>query len=160
MKKGLIIIVTITIFLLGIISVYADEIIYLRVNIEGQGQISIVEEGKEPVFSDETPYQSAAESTTPGKKFTVGAKAEENFNFIKWTLDGKDYSTENPVTVTVEKDMELIAVFEPKELKSDNQLADEQKNENENNNNTLIIMTIIVGVVFMLAIGATLFTKS
>ncbi|MCQ2563603.1 MAG: hypothetical protein MJ128_03830 [Mogibacterium sp.] len=60
---------------------------------------------------------SPAQSTYLGepevKTYTVGAKADEGWKFIKWTKDGEDYSTEETITIEVnETDAEYIAVFD------------------------------------------------
>lgn len=49
-----------------------------------------------------------------GAQCTVTATVGENEEFVRWTADGKEISTDNPYTFNVEKDVELTAVLEPR----------------------------------------------
>ncbi|MBO6046578.1 MAG: hypothetical protein J6P61_02385 [Erysipelotrichaceae bacterium] len=84
----------------------------LHIDTEGLGQIAYAEEGKTPEFDDEYPAQSAMVKVAEGSKYVLAAKADEGFKFKKWTLDGKDYSTEDTITVEVTAEMKFVAVFE------------------------------------------------
>ena len=92
--------------------VYAKDKCSLKVNTLGLGQIVVVKEDEKIEFDDEHPKQSHHENAKEGTKFKVGAKAEGGYIFTKWMLDGKDYSEDEIIIVEVNKDMELIAVFE------------------------------------------------
>lgn len=84
-----------------------------RINTEGMGQIAYAEEGEELEFNDEYPAQSAYLGVPEAATYTVGAKADEGWKFVKWTKDGEDYSTEETITIEVnEADTEYIAVFD------------------------------------------------
>ena len=84
-----------------------------RINTEGMGQIAYAEEGEELEFNDEYPAQSAYLGEPEAKTYTVGAKADEGWKFVKWTKKGEDYSTEETITIEVnETDAEYIAVFD------------------------------------------------
>ena len=83
------------------------------VNTEGVGEIGYCEGEGEPEFEEEIPctsvYINMAEPTT----YTVGAReTEDNYKFSKWTLNGEDYSEEPTITVEVNEDTDLVAVFE------------------------------------------------
>ena len=43
------------------------------------------------------------------KKITLNAKVKAGYKFDGWTLDGKVYSNDNPLEITVNEDMELVA---------------------------------------------------
>ena len=49
-----------------------------------------------------------------GAQCTVTATVGENEEFVRWTADRKEISTDNPYTFNVEKDVELTAVLEPR----------------------------------------------
>ena len=102
-------------FFLIIVQVSAADKALLKVNTEGNGQIVVVSEKEEIVFNEEYPFQSAFENTEDGKKFKIGAKGTEDWEFVKWTLNGEDYSTDPIITIEIKGDMGFIAVFEPQE---------------------------------------------
>ena len=63
-------------------------------------------------FNDEAPTQSATENVANPAKYVIKAKPDEGWKFVKWTKDGKDFSTDAEITVEVSADVEYIAVFE------------------------------------------------
>lgn len=87
----------------------------LRINTEGMGQIAYAEEGGSLEFDNEFPKQSAEISPQETSVYVLGAKADEGWQFVKWTKDGEDFSTDEQITVDVEKTTEYIAVFEANE---------------------------------------------
>lgn len=84
----------------------------ISINIDGFGQIEYVEGENEIEFSEEYPFQSAYINLTQPAVYTIGAKPSEGWKFVKWTLNGEDYSTEPVFTTEFNSDAELIAVFE------------------------------------------------
>ena len=156
MKKIVLFLVSCIIVAILTISAYAVNKCVLRVNTEGLGQIVVVREGEPIEFSEDHPMQSAIENTDEGTKISVGAKAEKDWKFIKWTLDGSDYSEDEIVTVEVNKNMDLIAVF-------DLEFSDGEKEELSTNKNNDIETTkhktniksygIIAFLVFLVVIG-------
>jgi uncharacterized repeat protein (TIGR02543 family) len=60
-----------------------------------------------------TTNPAPGEYTYPeGSKVTVQALPNPGFNFVNWTLDGQT-RTENPITITIDKDYTLTANFQP-----------------------------------------------
>ena len=102
-------------FFLIIFQVSAADKALLKVNTEGNGQIVVVSEKEEIVFNEEYPFQSAFENTEDGHIFKIGAKGTEDWEFVKWTLNGEDYSTDPIITIEIKGDMDFIAFFEPQE---------------------------------------------
>ena len=87
--------------------------VLLKINTEGLGQVKyFVNEENKTEFNDEYPTQSAATKVEENTKVVVEAKPNEGWKFVKWTKDGKKYSTDSKVELTVKKDIELVAVFE------------------------------------------------
>lgn len=88
----------------------------LQINTEGMGQIAWAYEGETPEFDDEYPHQSAVVNDAFGQTITIEAKSDPNvgdeWQFVKWTKDGKDFSTNAQIKVEVDGDAEYVAVFE------------------------------------------------
>ncbi|MDO4527824.1 MAG: hypothetical protein Q4C03_03460, partial [bacterium] len=61
-------------------------------NTEGMGQIAYAKEGEEVEFNDDQPFQSGQITLAPSEKLTIGAKPDEEWKFVKWTVNGEDYS--------------------------------------------------------------------
>ncbi len=95
------------------------EILYtLQINIDGIGEIAYAPEGEEPVFDDEFPAQSSVKNIVEGDptSYVLAARVtDEDYEFVKWTKNGEDYSTDDKITVEVTEDVEYRAVFEIKE---------------------------------------------
>lgn len=87
----------------------------MQINTEGLGEIAYAPEGESPEFDDEFPTQSAVQNLEESASFVLAARAEDGWKFVKWTKDGKDFSTEEQITVEVTEDVEYIAVFESEE---------------------------------------------
>ena len=47
-----------------------------------------------------------------GSFILISAKADSGVKFVKWTKDGKDFSTEAEIKVPADEDSEYVAVFE------------------------------------------------
>lgn len=79
---------------------------------EKVNQIAYAEAGEEVEFDDDFPMQSAQVTIGEGVEYTLAAKADEGYKFVKWMKDGEDFSTDAEVKVTLEKDAEMVAVFD------------------------------------------------
>lgn len=92
----------------------AEDLVTIMVNIKGvDGNVAISDDGTEPVLDPEFPAQSAYMNVEKGTVVKILAEPEEGYHFFKWTVDGKEYSTEPLITVTAEEDTEFIAEFLP-----------------------------------------------
>lgn len=89
-----------------------EYIALLKINTEGLGSFAYAKEGEELEFDEDFPTQSAVENLEEPTKFVIQAKPDEGWKFVKWTKDGKDFSTEPEITVEVTEDVEYIAVFD------------------------------------------------
>ena len=87
--------------------------IYLLLNTEGLGQVAYyIDETRNVEFDDEYPSQQAYIRLDGETKATIKAKANEDYKFVKWTKDGKEYSTDEELEITITGATELTAVFE------------------------------------------------
>lgn len=84
----------------------------MKINTEGLGSFAYGLVGEEVEFDDEFPTQSAVENLTEARTYVIKAKPDEGYKFVKWTKDGKDFSTEPEIEVEVDSDVEFIAVFD------------------------------------------------
>lgn len=84
----------------------------VSVNIEGLGQISCPEPGEDVVFDEEYPFQSTYMNLEDAQTRTFGAKAAQGWHFVKWTMNGEEFSTDEIITVELTEDTDLVAVFE------------------------------------------------
>lgn len=92
----------------------ADDLITIMVNTKGLGgNIAVSEDGTDPQLDPEYPMQSAYVSVEKGVTVKILAEPETGYHFFKWTVNGKEYSTEPLITVTAEEDVEYIAEFLP-----------------------------------------------
>ena len=92
----------------------AEDLVTIMVNIKGvDGNVAISDDGTEPELDPEFPAQSAYMNVEKGTVVKILAEPEEGYHFFKWTVDGKEYSTEPLITVTAEEDTEFIAEFLP-----------------------------------------------
>ena len=86
--------------------------IYLLLNTEGLGQVAYyIDETRNIEFDDEYPSQQAYIRLDGETKATIKAKANEDYKFVKWTKDGKEYSTDAELEITITGATELTAVF-------------------------------------------------
>lgn len=84
----------------------------VRIDTEGMGQVARAEEGLTFAFDDEYPKQSISDHLADGTRLVIGAKAYDGWRFVKWTLNGEDYSTDEQFTFTVTEDAAFVAVFD------------------------------------------------
>ena len=83
---------------------------YINVSTKGGGRFAYAYD-KAPLVYGENLYQSYSSSGVGSYRF--GARAQEGYRFVKWTRDGKDFSTEAVITLNLEEeDINLVAVFE------------------------------------------------
>ena len=86
----------------------------ITVNIKGvDGNIAITDDGTEPQIDPEFPAQSAFMNVEKGTVVKILAEPEEGYHFFKWTVDGKEYSTEPLITVTAEEDCTAMVMPAP-----------------------------------------------
>ena len=84
----------------------------LTVNTEGFGNIAVGQGDEEAVFDDEQPFQSHFSNIAEPTTFHLAARPDEGYRFVKWTLNGEDYSTEDKITVECSENMDFVAVFD------------------------------------------------
>ncbi len=93
-----------------------DATIFVHINTEGRGAICYAEGEETPEFDPDYPYQSAQINLAEPKVHTLLAVSNvEGWQFVKWTKDGEDYSTDACITVELTESADFIAVFEPVE---------------------------------------------
>lgn len=93
-------------------NVFAEDTYLFKINTDGYGEFAVAKEGEELKFDEDYPVQTAFYNTEPGSKFEVVAKAGEGWKFVKWLMNEDDYSTDEKIIVTVDKNMDLLAVFD------------------------------------------------
>lgn len=84
----------------------------MSINTEGLGQIAYAPEGEEVEFDEEFPSQSAVVNLEKAETYQLAAKPDEGYKFVKWTLNGEDYSTDAEITVEISENADFVAVFE------------------------------------------------
>ena len=89
------------------------ETVLIKANTEGVGEIAMSEDGSTPVFDEEYPATSAFINAEKGSEVAFSARPGNEYMFVKWTLNGADYSKEAEIHITADTDMDLIAVFAP-----------------------------------------------
>lgn len=93
------------------VELICDPLISMTIDVDGCGRFTYGFEEEELDYGEDNLSQSAYVPYIGTHK--VGAKADPGWEFLKWTLNGEDYSTDSEITVDVyEKDVELVAVFE------------------------------------------------
>ena len=88
-----------------------EETVLVTFNTEGVGDIAATNDGSEPVIDSEAPSQSYAFKTPVGSEMKAIAKAGETYQFVKWTKNGADYSTDEAISFKAEEEAAFIAVF-------------------------------------------------
>ena len=80
---------------------------------EGNGLVAATDDGSEPVFNEEHPYQQAVYNAIKGTTIRLTAKAAEGWTFKEWknALTGRLYSTDEAITVEANGSLKLTAVF-------------------------------------------------
>ena len=86
--------------------------IIVTVNIDGWGHIAYAEGEESPENDPEFPAQSAYIGLAEPAVHTFAAWPEAGNQFVKWTKNGEDFSTESQITVLLDESAEYIAVFQ------------------------------------------------
>ena len=81
----------------------------LRVNTDGLGSFSCIEEGDDSEVDTNT--VSLQYGLTEPTSYELTAYPGEDWHFEKWTLNGEDYSTNAAITLEVNEDTDIVAVF-------------------------------------------------
>ena len=92
----------------------ASDLVTVMVNIKGWGgHIEATDDGTDPVPDPDFPSQSAYINTEKGTVIKILAEPDEGFHFLRWIVNGTEYSTDPLITVTAEEDVEYLAQFLP-----------------------------------------------
>ena len=83
----------------------------LSAAVNGNGSIAYAEKGGELSFDDQYPTTGVQINVVGSATYLFGAKPDPGAKFVKWTKDGKDFSKEAQITVSVSAETELVAVF-------------------------------------------------
>ncbi len=89
------------------------ERVLINATIKGNGQIASSNDGSEPVFDDEYPYQNCVHNAVKDTTVKLTAKADEGWTFKEWKNKAtrETYSTNAAIAVKADEDLELVAVF-------------------------------------------------
>ncbi|MBP3737024.1 MAG: hypothetical protein J6I56_08390 [Lachnospiraceae bacterium] len=88
-----------------------ENMILVRVNTDGLGEIAISETGDTPVFEEQFPVSSSFTHVEKGTVIALSARQQDDSRFVKWTRNGEYYSDEADITATIDEEVEFIAVF-------------------------------------------------
>lgn len=92
-----------------------DTIFIFKLNTKGMGQVTYyVDDENKTEFNDEYPVQSSSTKVENNTEVTIEAKADRGWKFVRWTKDGKKYSTAAKLGLKITEDTDLVAVFEEK----------------------------------------------
>ena len=89
-----------------------QELFSVLVTIKGNGQIAWTDNSTKLVFNDEDPLREITLTVEGKAEYLFAAKPDEGAKFVKWVLNGADFSTDSVVTVPLTGESTLIAVFE------------------------------------------------
>ena len=85
--------------------------IFVTVNTEGLGNIAYAQGEEAPEIDPEYPFQSAVINLAEPAVHTFVAWPSEGAEFVKWTKNGEDFSTEAQITVNLDESADFVAVF-------------------------------------------------
>ena len=71
----------------------------LAIDVYGDGQIAYAKDDEDLVYNDEITALINKSDT-----YKIGAKANEGYEFVKWTLNDEDYSTDSEITMTLDNE--------------------------------------------------------
>ena len=83
----------------------------VTVKIEGEGQITYAKLGEQLRYGDKVVTRSIEFIAWETSNYTFGAKPAKGYKFVKWTCNGKDYSTDEEINVNLTEDCDFIAHF-------------------------------------------------
>ena len=89
-----------------------DSLISLKVGVEGLGEIACAMNGEAIEFEEDFTVQMIARNFSEPETVVLAARPEAGYQFLKWTKDGEDFSTENPLEVEITESSDFTAVFE------------------------------------------------
>ncbi len=81
-------------------------------NVEGEGMVACEKEGPSLDFSKSA--NGGILNVNEGSTYVIEARDKDGSSakFVKWTNNGKDYSTDRKITINASEDMKLVAVFQ------------------------------------------------
>jgi hypothetical protein len=82
--------------------------VYLSMDPMGAGVVTISYSGASSSISS----YSQNYMVPYGERVTVAAKANSGYRFVKWRIGGSE-TTQNPYSFTADRDMTVVAIFEP-----------------------------------------------
>ncbi len=85
--------------------------IFVHLNIEGIGEIAYAKAGEALEFDGEHAIQSAQINLAEPETYTLAARPKDGYEFVKWTRDGADLSTDAQITVEFSESADYVAVF-------------------------------------------------
>ncbi|MBR0308600.1 MAG: hypothetical protein IJH92_06880 [Mogibacterium sp.] len=86
------------------------------INSEGMGHVARAVEGTDPVIDEEYPADQTIDHVVKGTTLNILAEPyDDDWKFVKWTVNGEDYSTDAMTTITADEDLEINAYFEMNE---------------------------------------------
>lgn len=89
--------------------------ITVTINTDGLGYVGCAQGDEELGSEEDFVSNSLQENLTEPGPLTMGARADEDWKFVKWTMNGEDYSTDSQITVDITDNTEFVAIFEPEE---------------------------------------------
>lgn len=89
-----------------------DATIFVSVNTEGRGNFEYAEGETAPEIDPEYPFQSAQINLAEPAAHTFVAWPDAGSEFVKWTKNGDDFSTEPQITVLLDESADFVAVFQ------------------------------------------------
>ena len=81
-------------------------------NVQGEGLVDGAPDGTSLSFSKSA--NGGIFRATDGETYVIEARDKDGSSakFVKWTNNGKDYSTDRKITVKGSEEMKLVAVFQ------------------------------------------------
>ena len=77
----------------------AGQLFLVKVETEGIGLVAAAKEGEALEFDEQMTSSSAYMNVPAGTVLKIGAKdSVDDYKFVRWTKDGKDYSTDQEIT--------------------------------------------------------------
>ena len=86
--------------------------IIVTINTDGWGMIGYEPGETVPELDPKEPYQSSQVDLGEPETYTFAAAPEAGNQFVKWTKDGEDFSSEPVITVLLDESADFVAVFE------------------------------------------------